>query len=171
MHERKIAMLEGTIRELLGGSHDMELSGTSQLDMELILSKCNADPTLLPKMHDHDSTNTLKMFWDEQLTRMKDPDKTKRKQWNPVVLRFMLELWEDMGEKNFRMLGNKKILILPSKRQLVRQRAKTPSQSGCDPEAYKLLRKVVSRFVLFFTMSCPYNLLFCHTGGPATAQN
>lgn len=80
-----------------------------------------------------------------QVQRMRDPDKTKRKKWNPIVLRFMLELWEKMGEKNFRTLGEQKILILPSKRQLVRQRAKTPCKSGCDPEAYKLLKKLMDQ--------------------------
>lgn len=67
MHERKIAMLEGTIRELSAGSHDMELSGESQTDMESILRQCSADPDLGQKLYSHDSTDTLKLFWDEQV--------------------------------------------------------------------------------------------------------
>jgi len=67
MHEQKIAMLESTIRELRSGSHDMELSGESQTDMEHILREFNADPALAPKMYSHDSTNTLKLFWYEQV--------------------------------------------------------------------------------------------------------
>ena len=67
----------------------------------------------------------------------------KRKRWNPIVLRFLLSMWEDLGERNFRKLESLGILKLPSKRQLDRMKAKTPSAEGCEPEAFDMCRDVV----------------------------
>ena len=64
---RKIDALESTVRELLAGTHDMELDGKSQSDMERTLRTWNADPKLPEKILEHDSTDTLKLFWDEQV--------------------------------------------------------------------------------------------------------
>ena len=50
---------------------------------------------------------TLKLFWKEQIERKSDPN--KRKRWNPIVLRFMLHLWEKLGEKHFRVLEKEKV--------------------------------------------------------------
>ena len=54
-------------------------------------------------------------------------------------------MWEDMGEKNFRKLQSLGILKLPSKRQLDRIKAKTPSNAGCEPAAFDMLRSVVDQ--------------------------
>ena len=48
-----------------------------------------------------------------------------------------------MGDKHFRVLEREKVLFVPSKRTLMRQRAKIPNTDGCDPEAFKLLRQLV----------------------------
>ena len=67
----------------------------------------------------------------------------KRTQWNPIVLRFMMHLWERLGEKNCRFLEKEKVLCFPSKRTLVRRRAKIPKAQGSDPEVYRILRKIL----------------------------
>ena len=120
-------------------------------------------PQLQSRMQSADPTGTLELFWKEQVlyygfllvnhcghhplcpqaARLAESKSTKRKRWNPIVLRFLLELWEEIGEKHFRKLEDKNILVLPSKRQLVRYRSKTPLKSGCEPETYRMLRKVV----------------------------
>ena len=60
-------MLKNTVRELLVGSHDIELDGQSQSDMEHILKAFNKNASTAEKMRAHDSTDTLKLFWDEQV--------------------------------------------------------------------------------------------------------
>lgn len=157
--------LKNTIRELLQGRHDIQLDGESQVDMETILEAATVNhPTLLAsQLQKNDPTGTLQSFWEEQVERSKSTD--KRKKWNPVVLRFMLHLWERMGEKNFRLLEKEKVgvhvivmshlakfmlcsvsqvLLLPSKRHLVRLKRKFSSLSNVDPAIYKQLRKLVS---------------------------
>lgn len=99
--------LKETIRELQSGHHDIKLQGVSQSDMEHILSSCNEQPILEQQLKQNDPSGTLKAFWQEQVSRSKSTQ--KRQQWNPVVLRFMLHLWEQMGEKNFRLLGKEKV--------------------------------------------------------------
>ena len=63
-------MLESTIRDLLTGSHDLALDGKSQEDMETLLQDFCKDPATVAKMRAHDSTDTLKLFWDEQVGDM-----------------------------------------------------------------------------------------------------
>lgn len=78
-----------------------------------------------------------------QMARMQT--KNRRLQWNPIVLRFMLHLWSKLGEKNVRMLEREQVLIFPSKRTLLRHRAKIPKTTGCDPKAYRVLRQIVDK--------------------------
>ena len=59
------------------------------------------------------------------------------------MLRFILSMWEDMGERNLRKLEKLGILKLPSKRHLERLKANTPSGAGCTPEAFDMLRNIV----------------------------
>ena len=82
-------------------------------------------------------------FHFEQMARLQN--KNRRMQWNPIVLRFMLHLWSKLGEKNVRMLEREKVLVFPSKRTLLRYRAKMPKTTGCDPETYIILRQIVDK--------------------------
>ena len=116
----EVKSLKNTIKELLSGRHDMELKGKSQSDAEDIMNACIQLPTLEAQIKDNDPTGTLHAFWHEQLLRMDDP--AKRSKWNPIVLRFILDLWENMGERKFRLLEKTGILRLPSKSTLIRQR-------------------------------------------------
>ena len=75
--------------------------------METVMSVWNTQPQLAEQLKENDPSGTLKAFWQEQLKRTNNPQ--KRQQWNPVVLRFMLHLWESMGETNFRLLGKEKV--------------------------------------------------------------
>lgn len=142
----EVKSLKSTIKELLAGQHDLELKGKSQYDAETIMKECMTHPSLDDRIKDHDPTGVLYSFWHEQLLRMDDP--ARRSKWNPIVLRFMLDLWENMGERNFRLLEKEGILRLPSKSTLLRQRRKISKGSDSDPETYKLLRQVVGVCVL-----------------------
>lgn len=115
--------LRRTIADLRAGQHDIQLEGVSQRDMEDVLCHCNKLPQLAEKLKEQDPTDTLAAFWQEQVERSQ-ATAPARKRWNPIVLRFMLDLWEKMGEKNFRVLEKEKVLFLPSKRHLVRQKRK-----------------------------------------------
>lgn len=55
----------------------------------------------------------------------------------------MLSMWEDMGEKHFRMLQDLGILKLPSKRQLDRILSQTPNNDRCEPRAFDMARDLV----------------------------
>ena len=138
----EVKSLKNTIKELLAGRHDMQLKGQSQSDAEVIMNECKDHPSLEQHIKDHDPTGTLHAFWQEQLLRMRDP--ARRSKWNPIVLRFILDLWENMGERKFRLLEKEGILRLPSKSTLIRQRRKVSgSSSDSDPDTYNLIRKVV----------------------------
>ena len=140
---QRVKDLEATIKELLAGGHDIELQGKSQKDAEDVMKVCISDPALSQKISEHDSTGVLQSFWKEQHDRMSHPDQTKRKKWNPIVLRFMFELWERMGEKHFRILGDEKVLVLPSKSTLLRFQRAISDKAESDPETYRSLREVV----------------------------
>lgn len=100
--------LKETIKELHSGHHDIRLQGQSQTDMETVMHVWSKQPQQLDEqLQENDKSGTLKAFWQEQLKRTSSTN--KREQWNPVVLRFMLHLWESMGEKNFRLLGDEKV--------------------------------------------------------------
>ena len=99
--------LKETIKKLKAGDHDIEMDGQTQQDLTDVLRECQKSPILQEQIKDQDNTGVLKAFWDEQVARSETTD--KRKRWNPVVLRFMLHLWEKMGEKNFRVLGDEKV--------------------------------------------------------------
>ena len=128
--------LKDTIEELKSGHHDIRLEGVSQEDMVTILQDCQSSPELQAQLHEHDPSGTLAAFWKEQVSSNShsNPNCTptptpntdiinfvysqversqttlKRKQWNPIVLRFMLHLWEKMGEKHFRLLEKEKVM-------------------------------------------------------------
>jgi hypothetical protein len=156
---QEVKSLKSTIKELLAGRHDMELKGKSQSDAEIIMNECVQHPSLESHIKENDPTGTLHAFWHEQLLRMDDPD--RRSKWNPIVLRFMLDLWENMGERNFRLLEKEGILRLPSKSTLIRQRRKISKGSESDPATYNLCRKVVgARVVCVCVCVC---VLFAHT--------
>ena len=137
--------LKTTIQQLQSGHHDIRLQGQSQIDMETVMNVWNTQPDLDIQMKENDQSGTLKAFWQEQLKRMSNPQ--KRQQWNPVVLRFMLHLWESMGEKNFRLLDKEKVLVLPSKRHLVRLQTKIARLDAIDPSIYMMLRDIVDKKV------------------------
>ena len=99
--------LKSAIKKLKAGDHDIEMDGQTQQDLTDVLHECQKSPILQQQIKDQDTTGVLKAFWDEQVARSETTD--KRKRWNPVVLRFMLHLWEKMGEKNFRVLGDEKV--------------------------------------------------------------
>ena len=107
--QKENVALKRTIAELRSGDHDITLAGVSQSDMETILTDVSKDPTLGQHLSQHDPSGTLKAFWEEQVARSQCGN--KRKQWNPVVLRFMLHLWERMGEKKFRLLSDEKVTL------------------------------------------------------------
>ena len=101
--------LKQTIDELSKGQHDIILKGHSQEDMVDLLQRCRTSPILEEKMREQDDeSGTLKTFWREQVARQSD--KNKRRRWNPIVLRFMLNLWEKIGEKGFRVLEDEKVM-------------------------------------------------------------
>ena len=78
--------------------------------MERLMHECRQSPILEEKLNDQDDeTGTLKIFWQEQLARASDAN--KRRRWNPIVLRFMLHLWEQMGEKSFRVLEDENVSV------------------------------------------------------------
>ena len=87
--KKTIAELQATIKQLLQGKFDIELTGESQDAMEIIMKQFNSDPALSIKMQEqfkaHDSTDTLPLFWQEQYRRLSNPK--KRQRWNPIVLR------------------------------------------------------------------------------------
>ena len=85
--KRENANLKETIESLRRGDHDIELRDGSQEDMVDVFAKCNADASLDEKINCHDKTGKLALFWKEQKERMSDPSKTRRKPWNPIVLR------------------------------------------------------------------------------------
>ena len=100
--------LKRTINELLQGTHDLTLNGNSQEDMEDLMRECGKSPMLEAELiAQDDGVGTLQSFWSEQVSRSTSSD--KRKRWNPIVLRFMLHLWEKMGEKSFRVFGDEKV--------------------------------------------------------------
>ena len=101
--------LKATIAKLKAGDHDIELGGQTQRDMADVFVECQKSPILQDTINKHDKTGVLQQFWKEQVARSEASD--KRKRWNPVVLRFMLHLWEKMGEKNFRVLGDEKVRL------------------------------------------------------------
>ena len=103
--------LKQTITELRQGQHDIILKGDSQEDMEVLMQTCRTSPILEEKMREQDDeSGTLKTFWQEQVARQSDAN--KRRRWNPIVLRFMLHLWEQIGEKGFRVLGDENVCVL-----------------------------------------------------------
>ena len=99
--------LRQTIEKLKQGKHDIELEGEVQQDVEAVFNECRKSNILHDNLKKQDDSGTLQAFWQEQEERTKCD--IKRKKWNPVVLRFMLHLWEKMGEKNFRVLGTEKV--------------------------------------------------------------
>ena len=100
--------LKMTISQLKEGKHDIVLEGDVQTDVEEVFNECCKTKILQDVLTKQDDDNgTLQAFWQEQVERTKC--EKKRKKWNPVVLRFMLDLWEKMGEKNFRVLGTEKV--------------------------------------------------------------
>ena len=100
--------LRETIEELRKGQHDIVLKGDSQDDMQDLMAVCRTSPILERNLAKQDDTSgTLTSFWQEQVSRCQDPN--KRRRWNPIVLRFMLNLWQQMGEKNFRVLGEENV--------------------------------------------------------------
>ena len=100
--------LKAAIACLKQGKHDIQLEGEVQNDVEHLFKECRKATVLQETMAKQDDANgTLKAFWQEQVER--SLCENKRKKWNPVVLRFMLHLWEKMGEKNFRVLGDEKV--------------------------------------------------------------
>ena len=143
--------LRSTIAALRAGKHDIELDGESQGDMETVFEKCNELPQLADQMAGQDPSNTLAAFWQEQLERSKSTCPV-RKRWNPIVLRFMLDLWEKMGGKHFRLLEKEKVLFLPSNRHLVRQKHKISQLNACDPAIYKQLRDIVSILIDIYVL-------------------
>ena len=97
--------LKQTIKQLQCGDHDIRLQGDSQNDMQTVMQFWNQQPRKLDEqLKKNDPSGTLKLFWQEQVKRSRS--KNKREQWNPMVLRFMLHLWESMGERNFRLLAD-----------------------------------------------------------------
>ena len=105
--------LKVAIKELSQGRHDIILEGDSQQDMEDVMEICQKSPILEKNLTaQDDESGTLSHFWSEQVIRRADPN--KRRRWNPVVLRFMLSLWEQMGEKGFRILEKENVSDLTS---------------------------------------------------------
>ena len=75
-----------------------------------LMSRCIESPILAKSLSSQDDeTGTLKNFWQEQVSRAEDAN--KRRRWNPIVLRFMLHLWEQMGEKSFRVLEDENVRV------------------------------------------------------------
>ena len=141
--------LKATIAELENGDHDIELDGEVQEDMMSVLKECRTTPILQEELTKQDASGTLHAFWQEQVERSLKPC-DKRKRWNPIVMQFCLHLWEKMGEKNFRILADEKVLHLPHKRTLIRQRRKLSKLDNCDPAIYKQLKELVSDFTLIY---------------------
>ena len=94
MQKRKLTKqvkdLKETVQQLLQGNFDITLAGGSQEDMETLLLKCNASEKLASEIQSQDSTGTLDLFWQEQLVRASNP--VKRRQWNPIVLRYCVHV-------------------------------------------------------------------------------
>ena len=99
--------LKEALARLKAGDHDIELDGQVQEDATEVLHECRKSPILEHALKKQDESGVLASFWHEQVARSESTN--KRKKWNPVVLRFMLHLWEKMGEKNFRVLGDEKV--------------------------------------------------------------
>ena len=111
--KRENLELKRTIENLRSGDHDIKLSGDSQVDMMWLLNQCQKtlkDRVLKEQFQNQDPSGTLELFWREQIERKSDPN--KRKRWNPIVLRFMLHLWQKLGEKHFRILEEEKVIKL-----------------------------------------------------------
>ena len=167
--------LRQTIQELTKGRHDILLKGESQEDMMGLMQKCIESPILDKNLSSQDDeTGTLKAFWQEQVSRVEDAN--KRRRWNPIVLRFMLHLWEQMGEKHFRVLEDENVRVrvrvrvyihtytfthpcqlfrLPSKRTLQRMQRKLSSLGTNDPDIYRDLGQLVSyiyNFNIFYSL-------------------
>ena len=94
--QQRVSELEEIVKQLQQGKHDIELDGGSQQDMTTLFDQCNEDPTLESKIKTNDSTGTLQLFWQEQMQRITNPDATKRKHWNPIVLRFIMPVACDL---------------------------------------------------------------------------
>ena len=102
--------LRRTIDELMKGRHDIILKGKSQEDTEGLMNECRKSTILQENLSSHDDeAGTLATFWREQLDRSSDTN--KRRRWNPIVLRFMLHLWEQIGEKGFRALEDENVSL------------------------------------------------------------
>ena len=89
--EDQLKELSETVQQLSEGRFDITLEGGSQEDMSHLLQECNACPQLATEMKLQDTTGTLDLFWKEQLERASNP--SKRKQWNPIVLRCVIVYW------------------------------------------------------------------------------
>ena len=85
--KKEVKDLKEIVQRLLQGDHDIDLDGGSQADMEKLLLQWNSNEAALrTEINLQDSTGTLDLFWREQLERQSDPK--KKKQWNPIVLRY-----------------------------------------------------------------------------------